>query len=71
MGGLAEVLHGNEAMVQALLCHQFIVAAGFYDAALIEHDDFIGVPNGTQPMGHDQTRPPLHQAADGLLDLLF
>ena len=71
MGGLAEVLHGDEAMVQALLCHQFVVAAGFHDAALIEHNDFIGVANGAQPMGHHQTRPTLHQAADGLLDLLL
>ena len=71
MGGLAEVLHGDEAMVQALLCHQFAVTASFHDAALIEHNDFIGVANGTQPVGYDQTRPTLHQAADGLLDLLL
>ena len=71
MGRLAEVLHGNEAMVQALLCHQFVVAASFHDAALIEHNDLIGVANCTQPVGYNQTRPPLHQATDGLLDLLL
>ena len=71
MVGLAEVLHGNKAMVQALLCHQCVVAPSFHDAALIEHYDFIGVANGTQPVGYDQTCSPLHQAADGLLDLLL
>ena len=45
---------GDEAAVNALLRHKFVVVAGLNDAPLVDNQDLIGVTNGIEPVGNDQ-----------------
>lgn len=37
------------------------------DPALVEHGHHVGVPDGGQPVGDDEHRPPLHEPVQRLL----
>ena len=60
---------GDEAAVNALLRHKFVVVAGLNDAPLVNNQDLIGVANGIEPVGNDQQGLAPAQLGDGLLDV--
>src|SRR5699024_920435 len=60
---------GDEAAVNALLRHKFVVVAGLDDAPLVDNQDLIGVTNGIEPVGNDQQGLAPAQLGDGLLDV--
>ena len=59
----------DEAAVNALLRHKFVVVAGLNDAPLVDNQDLIGVTNGIEPVGNDQQGLAPAQLGDGLLDV--
>jgi hypothetical protein len=44
------------------------VGAAFGDAALVEHDDLVGIDHGGEPVGNDDRGPPRGHVADRRLD---
>ena len=48
-----------EGVVAALECHQFVVAAGFHDRALMHHHDHVGIAHGGEAVGHEEHRASL------------
>ena len=60
---------GDEAAVNALLRHKFVMVAGLDDAPLVDDQDLIGVANGIEPVGNDQQGLTPAQLGDGLLDV--
>ena len=51
--------------------HQLVVAALLQDAALLQHDDPVGVADGPQAVGDDHAGPAGEQHLQRLLDRLF
>ena len=51
-----------QLVILAFLGQQFIVGAAFYDAAVFQHDNCIGVAHGGKPVCDDKHRAALHQA---------
>jgi hypothetical protein len=45
-----------QTRVQTVLCEQLIVRAALDDAALIEHEDDIGIPDRRHPMRDHERR---------------
>ena len=45
--------------------------AALDDAAPLQDEDLVGVPDGAQALGDDEGGPPGHQGAQRLLDLLL
>ena len=54
--------------VQSVLGHQFLVGPLFHDPPVLQHDNLVGVANGRQTMGDDDSRSTDHQPLQGLLD---
>ena len=42
--------------------------AALDDAAVFENQDHVGLPDGREPVGDDEGRPPLHELGEALLD---
>ena len=63
--GLA--LGHDQLVVYAALAQQLHVVAGFYDAPLIEHDEFVRLPERRQPVRDRERRAPFHDPAQALL----
>src|SRR6188768_3069313 len=57
--------------ISAAPFHQAIVAAFFNDAAMIEHDDAIGVTDGAEAMGDDNRGALVQHDIESLLNLCF
>lgn len=57
--------------VQALLPHQLLMCALLSDPPIFYHQDLIGVPNGSQPVGYGNDRFAPGQLVDSLLDQML
>ena len=57
--------------VVAVLGDELVVPAGLDDAALLEHDDLIGAPDGGEAVGNHEHRAALHEALERELDFAF
>ena len=66
--GLAAELALVEAAVQAALGQQLRVRADLDDAALVHHDDAIGVQDGGQPVRDDHAGAAAHELPQRILD---
>src|SRR3954468_13069283 len=62
------LLAGPHFGVEAILAEQLGVGAALGDAALVEHDDLIGVDHGRETVGDDDRGAPRGDALQGLLD---
>ena len=54
--------------VQAVALQQCLVAAALDDAALVHHDDLVGVHDGGQPVRDDQRRAAFARCGPARLD---
>ena len=61
----------DEAAVDAVLSHQFIVCAALNDLPLVHHKYLIRAADGLEPVGDHDDRFLLRQFRDGLHQLLF
>ena len=59
---------GGKALVEAILCDQFLVRAAFSDAAVVHHKNLVSVPDGGQSVGNGDNRLAVSQLGDRLLD---
>ena len=59
---------GGEATVDAVLLHQLIVRAKLFNAAILHHEDLVGISNGCQAMSDRDDRLAARQLGDRLLD---
>ena len=59
---------GGKALVEAILCDQFLVRAAFSDAAVVHHKNLVSVPDGGQSVGDGDDRLAVGQLGDRLLD---
>ena len=50
---------------------QVLVRARLDDAAMVEHDDLVGVPHGREPVRDRDRRPPLGEPVERVLDEPF
>lgn len=50
------------------MADEFLMGAAFHDAALLHHDDVVGVAYGGEPMGDDDTGAALHEVVECLLN---
>ena len=48
--------------------HQLVVAPQLGDAAVVDHDDAVGVAHGREAVGDDEGGASVHQVGEGLLD---
>ena len=48
------VLQAPQGCVEAAFTYEVVVGAALADLAAFEDDDFIGMANGGQAMGHDE-----------------
>jgi hypothetical protein len=51
--------------VEAAAGEEFFVAAALDDAAALEDEDFVGVADGGDPVGDDETGAVFHEAVEG------
>ena len=61
----------DEPPVQPVLGHQLRMGALLDDAAILYHQDLVGVLDGGQPVGDDQCRAASGQTVKGALDAGF
>ena len=57
--------------VIAVLRDEFVVRAQFYYLPLVEHGNPVGVPDGRDAVGNENSGAPLHQFAEMVEDLVF
>ncbi len=57
--------------IEASSRQQLFVRAALGDRAAVEHDDFVGVANGRNPVRDEQGRPPRHHAGQLRQDFFF
>ena len=62
---------GGKAFIYAALGDQFLMGAAFSDAAVVQHKDLVGVPDGGQAVGNGDNGFALCQLGDYLLDKVF
>src|SRR3546814_16279760 len=60
-------LQRGEARVEAAGCRQLAVAAALDQAALVDHQDAVGLQHGGEAVGDDQRRASGHEAVERLL----
>ena len=65
-GGLVE-LQGGEVCIEPAGCHQFAVPTALDQAALVDHQDAIGLQHRRQPVRDDQRAAAGHQPVECLL----
>ena len=61
-------LNPPEGRVQAARLDELVVGAGLAQPARLQHVDPIGVPDGAQPVGDHERRPPLRDRLQRALD---
>lgn len=61
----------DEPPVQPTLGHQLLMGAPLNDAAVIHHQDLIGVLDGSQTMGDGENGLPPCQGCERLLDQML
>ena len=65
----------REAFVQpgvdSVVRDQFVVSSVFDDSPMVEHDDLIGVANGTEAMSNDERRAAMEQYFQRVLQSRF
>ena len=61
-------LRAHQLPVGAAKLHQVAMRAAFDDAAVIEHQDAVGIDDAGEPVRQDQGRAPGHQAVERALD---
>ena len=66
-GDMLLQLQPVERGIAAALAQQFLVAAGFDDQAVLDHEDAIGMHDRREPVGDDQRRAALAKFGDRLL----
>src|SRR3989338_3297771 len=66
-GGLNPELQLVEALIGAVLVHQFFMTAYLRDPALVQHDDPVSVLDRGEAVRDDQNGPALHQIMDRFL----
>src|SRR5436309_7466953 len=66
--GLEAVLPRVEVEVAAALRVQRLVRAALDDAAVLDHQDLVGAPDGREPVGDDEGGAVLHQVGEARLD---
>ena len=64
-------LAGVEVVIEALAGQQRFVGAVLDDLAVVNDQNLVGVADGAQAVGDDETGPAGHQAQHGLLDLFL
>src|SRR6266851_1825358 len=68
---LVPELYMIQLRVQASHGHQLFVIALFRHNAFFQHNDFLGIADGAQPVRNGNHRPPFHQSFQRLDNLLF
>ena len=61
----------DESPIQPALGHQLFMGAPLDDAAVLHHQDLIGVLDGGQPVGDGEDGLSFRQGGQGLLDQVF
>lgn len=57
-----------EPLIDPAGIDEFVVAAGFDDAAAVEHDDLVGAANGGEAMGDNDHGASFDEIGKRLLD---
>ena len=57
-------LRAHQLPVGAAKLHQVAMRAAFDDAAVVEHQDAVGIDDAGEPVRQDQRRAPGHQAVE-------
>lgn len=70
-GCLSKSLQFYQTAIITAAFHQDGVGAGFDNFAFVEHDDHIGVLDGTQAVRDDDCRALAEQKLEGFLHQLF
>src|ERR1700722_18873057 len=65
------ILDAGKTGVEAVKRDQLIVIAAFDDLSVAEDENLIGVADGAQTVGDDETRAMRHEVFEGLLNQFF
>lgn len=64
-------LHIPHVTVEPVSCEKLVVGPLFSHLTILQHDDFIGISNGSQPMSNHQNSPLIAKAIKRLLDAVL